>query len=157
MITLRTQPSNIGGIAQMVAIPVEAFRSKKVNPQTGKASLTLNSLDRCIDIECNGQENYSDQQTSTDDGILYHHLVQGVIFSEQIAHERILPVLQNGAWLVLVKTRNGQSFLLGTPQVPLTFTSSDRSGKYKNSPAAIEYQFGAMEAEGAFLITYSPF
>lgn len=157
MLKLNTSPDNVGGVARVIAIPVSAFRKIRVGLLTRHTSLTLNSIDDCIEIECNRNEEVSDQQQTSDSGISYLHQFSGKIFSLDFEREDILRRLTNGGWLLLVTSCNNIMKLYGSTDVPLRFSYRSQFGKYKSTPQRIEYTFSSTQPRPAILIDSAPF
>lgn len=156
MLKLSTHPDNVGGVSRVVAIPTSAFRRMFFNFITRHRSLVLTSTADCIEIECNRNEEVSDTQQTSDDGIFYNHQFKGKIFSLDIEREDILNRLVNGSWLLLVTSCNGVMKLYGSTDVPLRFTYTQTFGKYGSAPQSVSYQFASTQARPAVIIDSAP-
>lgn len=156
MLTLQTHHENVGGVARVVAIPTNAFSKMYFNFLTRRRSLVLTSTTNCIEIECNRNEEVSDAQQTSDEGIFYNHQFKGKIFSLDIEREDILQRLINGKWLLLVTSANGVMKLYGSTDVPLQFTYTQTFGKYGSAPQSVSYQFASTQARPAVIIDSAP-
>lgn len=154
MLKLNTTSDNVGGVTRIVAIPTNAFRSISFNYLTRRRSLTLLSTDGCIDIECNRNEEVSDDCTSSQDGLSYLHQLQGKIFSLDVDRLGILDTLLQGSWLLLVRNGNGINKLYGSVDVPLRFTFNANSGRLRNGGSVTSYTFQSTQPKPAVLIDY---
>ena len=152
---LATSPDNVGGVARIVAIPVYSFTKVSFNYITRRRTLSLSSTDDCIEIECNRNEEVSDNQNSNDEGITYLHQLTGKIFSLDMVRNSYLDILSQGKWLLLVTTSNNITRLYGSPDTPLVFTYKDTSGKHKAS-SSVQYTFSSSQRRPALLIDNSP-
>lgn len=148
---------NVGGVTSAYAIPVSDFNKVTYNPTSGKISLTLKSLDNVIEIECYKGELFTEVLDETDEGLLYHPLFSGKIFSVNREKTIILSTLAGGEWLLLHHDKNGQMKLSGTVDVPLSFTYSDSTGDDGSCDGGISYQFSAHEPQASVHVDYSPF
>lgn len=156
MFQLKTTFDNVGGVTRCVAIPLSDFGQVKTSRLLESRTLTLRSTDNCIDIECNRSEHFSYALSASDDGSAYNHSFAGSIFTLDGNRELLLDKLSRQQWLLFVRTSNGQQYLLGTEDVPLTFSYTDSSGRYGREKAKIDYSFAALESEPALIIDNSP-
>lgn len=156
MLKLSTTADNVGGVVRLVAIPASAFRSISFNILTRRRSLTLFSTDGCIDIECNRNEDVSDESSSSSEGLSYIHQVHGKIYSLDFERKNLLDRLLNGSWLVLATNGNGVNKLYGSVDVPLRFVYNSVSGSMKSVGSVTSYTFMSTQSKPALVIDSHP-
>lgn len=122
--------NNIGGLAEIYAIPPSDFLRLRHDYNNDTDALELKSRDNIIVLPIYGDRSFCfTEQKSTDDGGDYWDVtIEGVIPKVCRDNAVLLEKLERGEWLVLSIDHNGTVHLSGSVDVPLMFSSERTTG-----------------------------
>lgn len=134
-------PSTVGGLSNIYAIPVENFVKVAVNLQTKKKSVIVKDLNDVIELPCfEDRSAYKEDESMEEAGKLYTIEINGFIpgnATDVITRRR----LERGQWLVMHQDANGNVLLSGSKNCPLLFRSSRASGGSRVASSGNSHSF----------------
>lgn len=123
MITLPKPDENLGGLLRMYVLPATAVASLE------NGVLTLLGPDQVISLYITPESSHAGCELKRSDAGRYYEISVGG-FTPRIRQEaeRLFLSMAGRSYLVLILDGNGQYQLAGTPEEPLRFSFSARTG-----------------------------
>lgn len=122
---------NLGGVVELMAIPVESYLRVRHDRGTGYKFLEVKNRENIIVMPAERENKviWEETQEQAEGGELWTQKVSGVLPSADTLNTSLMERLMRGRWLVLTKTSNGCVRLSGQPDVPMKFNSQSTSGE----------------------------
>ena len=134
---------NIGGLAEIYAIPPTSFRRIRNDYNTGLKYLEVKNRDDIIVIPMFADDTfiYNEDSDYEDGGLIYTIDIEGII--PKIANDNadILQTLDNKYWYVLCRDNNNVVHFCGTEDVGLIFKSKKTTGTAVTERNGISFTF----------------
>lgn len=123
---------NIGGISKIYVISPECVSRIIENEVTNKSFLVLKNRNKIFEILADEDFEFKEIEQETDDGISYNTSLEGFISKIDKNSSSILEKLVLNRWMLVHQDGNGEIWLSGSKEFPLTFSYSRTSGKRPN-------------------------
>ena len=134
-------PSSVGGLSNIYAIPLSDFVKVAINLQTKNKTVIVKDLNNVIELPCfEDRSAFKEVESLEEGGKLYSIEVNGFIpgnTTDVITKRR----LERDKWLVLHQDANGSVLLSGTQNSPLLFRSSRTTGGNRAASSGNSYVF----------------
>lgn len=129
MKTISYSFDNVGGVAGIIAIPIEVFNRLAPVFGTDTFHVSVGSSDNIIEIPVLWDDSFSFSEVESDEeaGRLFKIDIKGKI-PRQDADGSIIRTLEYGRWIVMCQDRNGCIRAAGTRLVPMQFASGRTMG-----------------------------
>lgn len=145
---------NVGGLAEIYAIPPTDFLHLRHDYVNDSDSLELRTRDNMIAVPVYGDRSFvfSEEKDRADGGDYWDVSIEGVIPNINKENRRLVETLDRGEWLVLSMDNNGVVHLSGTTDVPLSFSSRKTSGDAYSALNGIEFSFTAKQPSPSVIL-----
>lgn len=145
---------NVGGLAEIYAIPPTDFLRLRHDYVNDSDSLELRTRDNMIAVPVYGDRSFvfSEEKDRADGGDYWDVSIEGVIPNINKENRRLVETLDRGEWLVLSMDNNGVVHLSGTTDVPLSFSSRKTSGDAYSALNGIEFSFTAKQPSPSVIL-----
>lgn len=153
MKTISFDYDNVAGCCKAYAIPEESFVALTDESSSGTATLVTTDPDGIVEVPTYANDlSFDENSSQTDHGQLYDVAVSGSIPVLASTGEDVLRRLECGRWLLLFQTRNGNTVLAGTKDVPLRFSRGRNVGPNADRT---QFSFTAKEPEPSLYVSSS--
>lgn len=121
---------NVGGLAEIYAIPPTSFLRIRNDYVTGKKYLEVKNRDDIIVIPMFPDDSFvfNENKERSEGGDYYELSIEGVIPKQVLVNKDIISTLERGVWYVLCKDNNDVVHLCGTEDVLMTFSTQKTTG-----------------------------
>ena len=145
---------NVGGLAEIYAIPPTSFIRIRTNYLTDKKYLDVKNRDDIIVIPMFADDTYVfNENKDTDDGGDYYDLsVEGVIPKEVFPNKQIINNLERGQWFVLCQDNNNVVHFCGSEDILMRFNTQKTTGTTYIDRNGIAFSFSCKQPESSEII-----
>ena len=153
MKTISFDYDNVPGCCKAYAIPEESFVALTDESSSGTATFVTTNSDGIVEVPTFTEDlSFEENASLTEHGLLYDVSVNGSIPVLAAMGEDVLRILECGRWLLLFQTRNGNTVLAGTKDVPLRFSRDRNVGPNADRT---QFSFTAKEPEPSLYVSSS--
>ena len=148
---------NIGGVANVYAIPISSFLRIRRDYAEDTDHLEVQQREHIIELPVAGESfDFIEEQINDARGDGYEISISGVI-PQISANKHIIEMLERGEWMVLFKDSNGNVKLSGQEEIPMKFMSKKTTGKTYASFNNISFSFSCVQPDPSVNITLSEY
>jgi hypothetical protein len=157
MKTIEYPLDNTGGLRDIYAIPVSAYRQTGYTASGGRM-LELHNTDDVIHIPCSPSRfDFSEDRRESDSGDQYDIVISGFICGITEHNDEIIERLRSDAWIVMTKDIDGACKLSGVNGVKLVFACKTSAGDSRASLKGTAFEFKCTDAYPAVALAGHPF
>lgn len=143
---------NVGGVATILAIPIDYFNRVRSIESVDNRYVSVSSDKFVISVPVidNSKFSYDEDQQTEDGGKLFSINIKGEI-PRHDSSPSVIRNLEYGKWIVVCMDRNGSVRCAGTKLVPMDF-KSDKTMGADNSANGIAFTFSCNQERSSELV-----
>lgn len=121
---------NLGGLAEIYAIPPSSFKRIRIDYSTDLKYLEVQNRDDIIVIPMFADDTFqfTEEDDYEDGGLLYSISVEGLIPKISVDNQNMISTLEHGQWYILCRDSNDVVHLCGTNDVKMLFKTNKSTG-----------------------------